>query len=137
VIAVDTSVVVAAFAPWHEDHDAAMKSMGRRPHLPAQCGLESYATLTRLPEPFRAASAVVADYLIRRFAKRWLVPPAESLRGLPLTLAQVGILGGASYDGLVAFTAREHGATLHTLDRRAEVTYRALGVRYELLGGHG
>ncbi|MHB8464675.1 MAG: PIN domain-containing protein [Acidimicrobiales bacterium] len=133
MIAVDTSVVVAAFAPWHEDHDAAMKSMRRRPHLPAHCGLESYATLTRLPEPFRAAGGIVADYLARRFAKRWLVPPAESVRGLPAILTQAGILGGASYDGLVAFTAREHGATLHTLDRRAEATYRTLEVRYEFL----
>ena len=137
MIAVDTSVVIAAFAPWHEDHDAAMKSMRRRPHLPAHCGLESYATLTRLPEPFRAAATVAADYLSRRFGKRWLIPPADSLMGLPVILAEAGIPGGASYDGLVAFTAREHGATLHTLDRRAESTYRALGVRYELIGGPG
>jgi predicted nucleic acid-binding protein len=136
VIAVDSSVVIAAFAPWHEDHDSAMESMRRRPHLPAHCGLECYATLTRLPEPFRAAGTVVADYLVRRFAKRWLVPPVEGLRGLPAILAQVGILGGATYDGLVAFTAKEHGATLHTLDRRAEATYRSLGVRYELLGAY-
>jgi predicted nucleic acid-binding protein len=137
MIAVDTSVVVAAFAPWHEDHDAAMKLMRGRPHLPAHCGLETYVTLTRLPEPFRAAATVAADYLVRRFGRRWLVPPADSLRGLPVILAQAGILGGASYDGLVAFTVREHGATLHTLDRRAEATYRAVGVQYELIAGAG
>ncbi|BBZ52193.1 hypothetical protein MHEI_39100 [Mycobacterium heidelbergense] len=41
--------------------------------------------------------------------------------------------GGALYDGLVGAAAREHQLPLVTCDRRAESTYRALGVTYELL----
>jgi predicted nucleic acid-binding protein len=47
--------------------------------------------------------------------------------------AALGLAGGAVYDGLVAATAREHRLPLITCDRRAESTYRALGVNYELL----
>ncbi len=36
--------------------------------------------------------------------------------------------GGSVYDGLVAATARAHGATLTSADRRARPTYSALGV---------
>ena len=46
--------------------------------------------------------------------------------------AAVGLTGGAVYDGLVAAAAREHRLPLITCDRRAEPTYRALGVTYEL-----
>ena len=44
-----------------------------------------------------------------------------------------GLAGGAVYDGLVGAAAREHGLLLVSCDRRAEPTYRALGVSYELL----
>ena len=47
--------------------------------------------------------------------------------------AAVGLTGGAVYDGLVAAAAREHRLPLITCDRRAEPTYRALGITYELL----
>jgi hypothetical protein len=44
-----------------------------------------------------------------------------------------GLAGGAIYDGLVGAAAREHRVLLVSCDRRAEPTYRALGVTYELL----
>jgi predicted nucleic acid-binding protein len=43
------------------------------------------------------------------------------------------IAGGALYDAVVAATAREAGATLITLDRRAVPTYQLLGVGYRLV----
>ena len=47
--------------------------------------------------------------------------------------ADVGLAGGAFYDGLVGVAAREHKLPLITCDKRAEQTYRTLGVAYELL----
>jgi hypothetical protein len=57
--AVDTSVVVAAFASWHEHHVLARKAMASRPRLVAQAAVESYSVLTRLPPPHRAQSSIV------------------------------------------------------------------------------
>jgi uncharacterized protein with PIN domain len=50
-MAVDTSVVVAAFASWHEAHAAAARVVADRPDLVAPAALEAYAVLTRLPPP--------------------------------------------------------------------------------------
>lgn len=133
MIAVDTSVAIAAFAPWHEYHEAARAALGRRPYLPDHCALEVYATLTRLADPFRAPPGTVAEFLKRRFGGRHLRLESENLHNLPAELAALGIIGGATYDALIAVTARSNGATLRTLDRRAEPIYRALGMEYEIV----
>lgn len=44
-----------------------------------------------------------------------------------------GLAGGALYDGLVGVAARQHSLVLITCDRRAEPTYRTLGVQYQLI----
>lgn len=67
MIAADTSVVVAAFASWHEGHEAALRALRRGVRLPAQVLVESYSVLTRLPPPHRAAAAVVESFLAERF----------------------------------------------------------------------
>jgi toxin FitB len=54
---------------------------------------------------------------------------AELLEGL----AGRGVSGGATYDALVAATARSVGLLLMTADQRAEETYRRLGVATEWL----
>ena len=55
-------------------------------------------------------------------------------RGLLLqTLAGAGVLGGASYDGLVALEAHAHGHVLLSLDRRAQETYRRLHVAFQAI----
>ena len=51
----------------------------------------------------------------------------------PAQLAKAGVAGGAAYDGLIALTALEHDLELITRDGRAERTYRALNVPYQLL----
>jgi hypothetical protein len=48
-------------------------------------------------------------------------------------LAGAGVVGGASYDALVALEAEAHGQTLLTLDRRAHTTYQRLGIAFEVL----
>jgi predicted nucleic acid-binding protein len=77
--------------------------------------------------------AVARDWLKFAFAFPPLVlSPAGHERLLDLAVAE-GITGGAVYDAVVAATALEAGATLLTLDQRAVLTYRAVGVAYELL----
>ena len=128
---VDTSVVVAGFASWHESHDAARRALDEGPALVAHCALEAYSVLTRLPAPHRAPAHVVAEFLAARFPGAWLaLPPAAHAR-LLARLPDLGILGGAVYDALIAATAAHRRATLWTLDRRAEGTYRRVGVAYE------
>ena len=41
--------------------------------------------------------------------------------------------GGEVYDALIAMTAKSAGAVLLTRDRRAETTYRAIGVESRYL----
>jgi predicted nucleic acid-binding protein len=133
VIAVDTSVVVAAFGKWNPDHELARRALEQRCSIPAHCGVEAFSVLTRLPDPFRAPPEIAAAYLRRRFGSRWLAPKVATVRALPARLARMGIGGGPTYDALVAATANDHGARLLTLDARAERTYRLMGAEYEVL----
>ena len=129
MIAVDTSIVVAAFATWHERHTAARAILDDGARLVAHCGLESYSVLTRLPAPHRAPSDVVAAFLENRFPDGWLSLPSRACSALVSRLARAGIAGGATYDALVAATAARAGATLATCDQRARRTYDAIGVQ--------
>ena len=131
---VDTSVVVAAFASWHESHEQALAALGRQPRLAGQVALEAYSVLTRLPAPHRAAPSVVSDFLTTNFKEPVVVLSPEAFGDLISELAQAGIAGGAAYDALVAATARQTGATLLTLDQRARPTYDRLGVSVEFIG---
>lgn len=131
MIAVDTSVVVAAVAAWHEGHAAANEAVARGVRVPAHCMVEAYSVLTRLPPPHRVPAGTAAEVLERRFPDVPL-PPADPA-GLLGRLAAAGISGGAVYDGLVAMTAASHDALLLSRDRRAAPVYAALGVPFELL----
>jgi predicted nucleic acid-binding protein len=133
LIALDTSVVVAAFASWHEGHASAIATLARRPRLPAHVFVEAYSVLTRLPPPHRAPPDVAAAFLRERFPGTPLSLPSASQRDLVDFAARSGMLGGAIYDALVAATARRASATLFTRDRRAIPIYEAVGVQYELL----
>lgn len=133
-IAVDTSVVVAAFATWHEAHAVAIEVVRHRPDLPAPCALESYAVLTRLPPPHRAEAGLVRDYLDRTFPDARLVLPAEESRRLVAALVEMGVSGSSSYDAVVAMLAARHQRDLVTLDRRARATYDRAGATVWVLG---
>ena len=134
MIAADTSVVVAAFASWHEGHAASAAALSRRPRVPAHVILESYSVLTRLPAPHTAAAGTVREFLHLRFRALPLVLSAKAYAALIAEAAAAGIVGGAVYDALIAFTAKSAGAVLLTRDRRALPTYERIGVRFELLG---
>ena len=133
--AVDSSVVVAAFASWHESHEVARRAVDRRPRLVAHCALEAYSVLTRLPAPYRAPGVLVVTFLDGRFPEEPLTLAPRSLQHLVKDLEHLGIAGGAVYDGLVAMSAAAHEATLLTLDHRAEAAYRRCGVRARFLDG--
>lgn len=129
MIAVDSSVVIAAFASWHKSHAAARKALDSRPHVVGHAVVESYSVLTRLPPPHRAPAALVRDFLVDRFPSPYLVLSGARLRDLLPWLADSDIIGGATYDALIGLTARESGAELISFDRRAAVTYEAVGVQ--------
>lgn len=132
--AADTSLVVAAFASWHEQHDAARHVLDLGVRLIDHCALETYSVLTRLPPPHRSPAPVVRDFLRLRFPQPFLRLGGQHYKDFVLGLADREITGGAAYDALVAATAAAAGAELVTCDRRAAGVYDAYGVRTRLLG---
>lgn len=132
--ALDTSVVVAAFAPWHESHEAARRAVTLEAVVPAHVVTETYAVLTRMPEPFRMDATTVATYFARQWAGRVVAPDAHLFESLTFVAATAGVTGGGTYDALVGLTAQAFGHELLSLDLRAERTYRSLGIAYRLLG---
>lgn len=134
MIAADASVAIAAFAPWHEYQYAAQTALGPRPSIVAHAAFETYSVLTRLPEGRRAPAALVVEQLADRFSDRWLGLAPGALRLALARLEELGVSGGATYDGLIAMTAAAEGATLVTLDNRARRTYALVGADVELVG---
>jgi predicted nucleic acid-binding protein len=134
MIAVDTSVIVAAFASWHEAHVSALAVMAQGPRLPGPCALETYAVLTRLPPPHRSDPVIVRDFLASSFADSPLVLPLVRSTRLVSDLVAHGISGGAAYDAVVGLVVAHAGATLVTLDQRARPTYERIGVPISFLG---
>ncbi len=124
----DSSVVIAAFASWSLHHEAAGEALGDTADLVAHVELESYSVLTRLPEPFRAAPALVAQYLREDFPGARMALPEAERRELVERFARLSIAGGAVYDAMVAATAAHYGRPLLSCDRRAAATYDRLGV---------
>ena len=130
--AVDSSVAIAAFASWHEFHAEARRILAEKPSIVAHAAIETYSVLTRLPEPQRVAPGLVVEFLAANFSGPPLVLSAKVAKMIPARLAELEVAGGATYDGLIAFTAASHRATLVSLDRRAISTYERCGVEYEM-----
>ena len=133
MIAADTSVVVAAFASWHQSHRVAARALRPGTRLIAQCAVETYSVLTRLPSPHRAPADVVGEFLAERFPQDYLSLDSASLKGILEQLPALGITGGAAYDAVIGATAAHAGATLLSFDRRASGTYQRCGCDLKLL----
>jgi len=131
--AADTSLVIAAFASWHESHEAARRALDEGLRLIEHCALETYSVLTRLPAPHRTSSTVVREFLERRFPEPLLRLGARAYRNFILGLPDCGVTGGMAYDALVAATAAGCGVELVSCDRRALPVYERYGVRTRLL----
>lgn len=133
MITCDSSVLVAAFARWHEGHRVAAAALARVDALIDHVVIETYSVLTRLPPPCRVAPALVVDFLDHHFPAE--LPRLNTIRSreaLQTALAR-GVSGGAVYDLLIALTAGCAGAGLMSLDRRAASTYEKAGISFELL----
>lgn len=129
----DTSAVVAAFASWHDHHEAARRALDSESRLIAHCALESYSVLTRLPPPHRAPGTVVRRFLETRFPQPFLQLSERAYRAFVFGLPDREVKGGAAYDALVAATAAGAGFELVTCDRRALPVYERYRVRTRFL----
>ncbi|MDQ3757200.1 MAG: type II toxin-antitoxin system VapC family toxin [Actinomycetota bacterium] len=130
---VDTSVAVPLLLTSHEAHGYVVERVGDRSVALAGHALyETYAVLTRLPGDARLSPGDAARLLAERFDPA-VVLDTRSARGAPGTLAGHEVAGGATYDALIALAAKPVGAPLASRDRRAEGTYRRLGVPVEML----
>jgi hypothetical protein len=119
---VDTSLAIPLLVTSHAAHDTVSTAVGDRSVALAGHALnETYAVLTRLPGDARVAPADAARLLRDRFEAP-VVLDARSARAAPAALAHDGIVGGATYDGLIALAARGAGLVLASRDRRAEAT---------------
>ena len=89
--------------------------------------------LTRLPSGLAVAPALAVRVLTQRFDEPPLRLGDTERNRLLHTLTGAGIVGGASYDGLVALEANAHAHTLLTLDNRAQATYQRLGAEFTVI----
>jgi predicted nucleic acid-binding protein len=132
LIAVDSSLLIPAVAPWHAQHTVADRTLGQVVNLRmiGHVLLETYSWLTsnrpRTPP-------LVAAGLLRAMLGPSLVLSSEGCVRVLELAASRGITGGATYDALIAATALEAGARLLSRDGRAARTYAAIGVSFELV----
>lgn len=132
----DSSVLVAGYLPNHRFHEQAANALAdvaRSGCLLGHTLTETYAVLTARGGPYTVPGDTVVGYLERLLARDpiWL-DGARYTRALG-ELQALDVDGGAIYDGLIAIAAREAGAQLVTLDRRATRTYQAVGTDFQLL----
>jgi len=118
MIALDSSVIVAALAWWHGSHDVAAavvasELQSRRGLIVAAHALcESYSVLTRLPEPYRAPCHETAEALIGTFKSTKVVGfPAPEIWNVIDDLASSVLAGGIIYDAVILRTVEAAGAT--------------------------
>ena len=118
-IAFDTSVVVPALLTWHEHHDPSRTllqvalAVGNELIMPLPTLVESYAVLTRLPQPWRIRPRDAHALLSGTFRDRARVVGLDGDEGWHLIdrLDDLGLAGGASYDAHILRCAEKAGAT--------------------------
>jgi len=131
--ACDTSVAIPALDPTHEAHAPCRRAvLEHRPALSGHAAFEAYAVLTRLPVPRRLTPAQAQQVLARAFPDGCGLARKDA-DALWTRLGELGLAGGSVYDALVGQAALADARVLLTRDARAERTYRAVGVAYELV----
>jgi predicted nucleic acid-binding protein len=130
----DSSVTIAAILADDADHDLAEAALKRCATTIAHVAIETYSVLTRLPPSLRLEGADAAAIISARLPSSRVALDAGTYAATPERLAAAGVVGGSTYDGLIALTALAHELELVSRDRRAARAYRALGVRFKLLG---
>lgn len=127
MIAADSSLLVPAILASHEFHDACHESASLIDAAIAHALVETYAVLTRLPQPYTVLP-VQASAALRTYGPRILAIPDDRLAAMLDQFATARVSGGSTYDALIAATAAFHGATLLTRDERAIDVYERIGV---------
>lgn len=127
-LAVDTSAAVALIMSSHVAHRRVRRRLRGQDLVLTQHSLaETYSVLTRLPGDARVAPSDAVRLIDANFGPPALVPAATAA-AVPERFAELDIVGGAVYDGLVGLAAEANSLALVTRDRRAAATYGALGV---------
>jgi predicted nucleic acid-binding protein len=138
MIALDSSVIVAALLSWHEKHRPAASAVERALAskegivIPSHALVESYAVMTRLPPPHRLAPADALALLRENFAATRLASiTGRAFWPVINRLAAAGLGGGITYDALILESATDAGASaLLTLNKR---DYDRLDPRLEIV----
>ncbi len=121
-------MLIPALASTFDGHERCVAALaGRSPRLISHVAFETTSVLSRMPEGLRMAPTSVHDALGLDFPDPWLALDAGDQRACLSRAVDAGLRGGALYDALIAATAREHGATLLSADRRAREAYEAIG----------
>lgn len=129
----DTSCAVPLLLADAEAHSAVRQRVrGHQLGLAGHARIETYSVLTRLPREQRLPLAEAVRALEVNFPVVAQLPASVQTKALSL-FAELGIQGGAAYDGLVALAAKEAGITLLTNDLRARGVYTLIGCDLELL----
>lgn len=132
-VLVDTSAALALAQRENPFHLAAKaRLLGCRRGMSGHAAAELLSVLTRLPPPHRLTPVAALRLEENNFPESRFLSATDTKHVLR-EIAEAGLAGGAVYDGLVGAAARKHQLPLVTCDRRAEPTYRVLGVNYELL----
>lgn len=88
--------------------------------------------LTRLPAPHRLRSDLVSAAVEALGLAVLALSPREYLEVVQLA-GRANVRGGAVYDAMIAWVAKDHDLRLLTLDERARTTYEAVGVGFDVL----
>lgn len=132
-VLVDTSAALALAQRENPFHlGAKARLLACRRGMSGHAAIELLSVLTRLPPPQRLSPVAAFRLEETNFPESRFLSATDT-RDLMREFVDAGLAGGALYDGLVGAAARKHKLRLVTCDRRAEPTYRVLGVDYELL----
>jgi predicted nucleic acid-binding protein len=131
-VLVDTSALalVQRENPFHVA--ARSRLLECRRGMSGHAAVELLSVLTRLPPPHRLSPVAALRLEETNFPESRFLSATDT-RGLLREFVDAGVTGGALYDCLIGAAARKHKLPLITCDRRAEPTYRLLGVNYQLL----
>ena len=126
----DSTVIIAALANWHWLHEKAAERLQNISTAISHSLAETFSTMTRMPRSQRVHPTQIRLFLDIQFKTEIAL---TSYLPAIAELTDIGVAGGATYDGLIALAARNAGMKLLSLDRRAIPTYEAVGVEYEIL----